>query len=233
MLKYSVKNRYSDGMRRAVKIIGIGVVVLVLILFSWFVFEYQKIREGLFKLNALPMINFSRSVFPLGNENSLEMEIVRAVYLGRRDKCREGKKRCDIRLSFLGLDKGRNLVLFSVYGGWNGEEESLVKILSSNGEEIYAIEDFTSDELLKMLEEREIVELHVIKKIDITDDFEAENESVSKLINLFINQEAKASELLARFQEVNQGEDEVVSLVKGFWGYRDTVLPVFLFNLLW
>jgi len=227
-------------MKRVIRIVGVMLAIIVLIFSAWFIFEYQRIREGVYKLANSPAVEIKEYKYGFGEKDYLEIGVIRAVYLGeRKNKCKDRIKNeeCDVVLNFLGLDSNGNPVIFKVYGGvWNGEGDYLVKMMVATVDEGdgegYAPVDLASDKLLELIENNSLVELHVIGGVNITSDFITDDKILLGSIDLFFDQETKIVELLARFQEVAGDEKEFISLIKGFLAYRSIVLPAYLFNIL-
>lgn len=115
-----------------------------------------------------------------------------------------GKKK---NLEFLSLDNQGNPVLFKMYSGEFDEDYKIKMMVEADEEGSYGIVEFNGNELISKIKENDLMELYVVK-------------------------EATTEEFLNRMQAGDENELELIGLIKGFFGYRNLVLPVFMVNIL-
>jgi len=223
-------------MRRAVKIIGILIVILLLGFLFWFFGEYKIIRQGMYQLISLTEAETGEMTFNLSEEDNLELISINGVYLGRKKQiCQEkdGKRDCDLGLRFLSLDSSGNPLIYNVYVGEDENSDYQVKnMVETDGEDSYGITDISSQKMMEYIKLNDVVELYIIERANINNDTKQNDKSLEKIVDLALVNGDETGEFLNRFTNSISQEKELISLVKGFWKYRNMNLAVYVFNIL-
>ncbi len=110
-------------------------------------------------------------------------------------------------LKFLSLDTKGNPVIFKVYIGEFGEDHKIKMLMEADEEDSYGIVELNSNELMSRIKENDLMELYIVK-------------------------EAVTEEFLDRMQAGDENELELIDLIKGFFGYRNLVLPLYMVEIL-
>lgn len=110
-------------------------------------------------------------------------------------------------LKFLSLDNQGNPVVFKMYSGEVDEEYKIKVMVEADEKDSYAIVEFNVNELISKIKKDDLIELYIVK-----------NQATEEFLN--------------RMQARDENELEIVGLIKGFFGYRNLVLPVFMVEVL-